>query len=190
VSRRVSLGSLLVVLASLSSCTILHINNDKSIDAERARGIHDGTTYAEVLVALGPPGKVTALPSGFAFLYENTQVLQRGIAVSLYLVRVSVSKGNRLLDAYVVVFDERGVVVGHGAVTEWVPLSFKMSVTAPTGRSARELKAWAPQHRWGMSLLSPLPETLNADNDLDAGVHGLEQRGTPTEVGQRTLESP
>jgi ABC-type amino acid transport substrate-binding protein len=32
-------------------------------------------------LALGPLAKVTALPSGFAFLYESTQVLQRGIAL-------------------------------------------------------------------------------------------------------------
>ena len=35
-----------------------------------------------------------------------------------------------------------------------------------------------------------LPQTLNAANDIDAGMHGLEQRRTPIDVGQRTLEGP
>jgi hypothetical protein len=44
------------------------------------------------------------------------------------------------------------------------------------------------QNRWGMGLLRRLQYTLNANQDLDAGTHGLEKSGTPTAVGQRTLE--
>jgi hypothetical protein len=47
-----------------------------------------------------------------------------------------------------------------------------------------------PSLRWGMSMLNPPPKTLNAANDIDAGMYGLEQRGTPSAVGQRTLEDP
>ena len=173
-----------------SSCTRIHISNDKEIDAARTHLIQHNTTYADVLVALGPPAKVTALPSGFAFLYESTQVLQRGIALSVYFIRVSVTKGDRVLDSYVVVFDERGLVIGHEKLTKSVPLSMAFAVTIPTGGPPRELAASAPQHQWGMSLLNPLPQTLNTANDIDVGMHGLEQRGTPVAVGQRTLASP
>ena len=174
----------------MSSCTRIHISNDKEIDAARTHLIQHNTTYADVLVALGPPAKVTALPSGFAFLYESTQILQRGIALSAYFIRVSVTEGDRVLDSYVVVFDERGLVVGHEKLTKSVPLSVTFAVTIPTGGPPRELIAPAPQHHWGMSLLNPLPQTLNAASDIDAGMHGLEQRGTPMAVGQRTLASP
>jgi hypothetical protein len=177
-------------LILISSCTRIHISNDKEIDTARTRLIQHNTTYADVLVALGPPAKVTALPSGFAFLYERTQVLQRGIALSVYFIRVSVTKGDRGLDSYVVVFDGRGLVVGHEQLTKSVPLSVTFAVTIPTGGPPRELAASAPQHHWGMSLLNPLPQTLNAANDIDVGMHGLEQRGTPRTVGQRTLASP
>jgi hypothetical protein len=44
------------------------------------------------------------------------------------------------------------------------------------------------QNRWGMSLLRHLQYTLNANQDLDAGIHGFEQDETPVAVGQRTLE--
>jgi hypothetical protein len=173
-----------------SSCTRIHISNDKEIDTARTHLIQPNTTYADVLGALGPPAKVTALPSGFAFLYESTQVLQRGIALSVYFIRVSVTKGDRVLDSYVVVFDERGWVIGHEKLTKSVPLSMTFAVTIPTGGPPRDLVAAAPQHHWGMSLLSPLPQTLNTANDIDVGMHGLEQRGTPRAVGQRTLASP
>jgi hypothetical protein len=178
------------MLMLISSCTRIHISNDKEIDAARTHLIQHNTTYADVLVALGPPAKVTALPSGFAFLYESTQVLQRGLALSVYFLRVSVTKGDRGLDSYVVVFDERGLVVGHEKLTKTVPLSVTFAVTIPTGGPPQELTASAPQHHWGMSLLNPLPQTLNAANDIDVGMHGLEQRGTPRAVGQRTLAGP
>jgi hypothetical protein len=184
------LVSLFFILTFTSSCTRIHISNDKEIDTARTRSIQAKTPYADVLVALGPPAKLTALPSGFAFLYESTQVLQRGIALSAYFLRASVTKGDRVLDSYVVVFDERGLVVGHEKITKSVPLSLTFAVTIPTGGPPRELTASAPQHHWGMSLLNPLSTTLNAANDIDAGMHGLEQRGTPIAVGQRTLAGP
>jgi hypothetical protein len=188
--QRAFVVSFPVVLLLLSSCTRIHLNNDHAIDAARTHLIHHHTPYADVLAALGPPTKVTVLPSGFAFFYERTQVFQRGIALSVYFIRVSVTQGDRLLDSYVVVFDERGVVVGHAQLTTSVPLSRTFAVTIPTGGPPRELTALAPQHQWGRSLLNPLPHTLNAANDIDTGMHGLEQRGTPRAVGQRTLASP
>ena len=45
-----------------------------------------------------------------------------------------------------------------------------------------------PQHQWGAASLAELPVTLNADNRPDLGQNGIEQRGTPTAVGQRSLE--
>src|SRR5262245_33445579 len=188
--HNIFLASLIFILILISSCTRIHISNDKEIDAARTRTIQPNTPYADVLVALGPPAKVTALPSGFAFLYESTQVLQRGIALSVYFIRASVTKGDRVLDAYVVVFDERGLVVSHEQITKSVPLSLTFAVTIPIGGPPRELTAASPQHHWGMSMLNPLSQTLNAANDIDVGMHGLEQRGTPTAVGQRTLASP
>ena len=178
------------ILILTSSCTRIHISNDQAIDTARTHLIQHNTTYTDVLVALGPPAKVTALPSGFAFLYESTQVLQRGIALSVYFIRASVTKGDRVLDSYAVVFDEHGLVLGHEKLTKSIPLSVTFAVTIPTGGPPRELTASAPQHHWGMSLLNPLPHTLNAANDIDSGMHGLEQRGTPMAVGQRALAGP
>jgi hypothetical protein len=89
-----------------------------------------------------------------------------------------------------VLFDERGLVVGHEQSTKSVPLGLTFSVSIPTGGLPKALTFLAPQHQWGMSLLKPLPKTLNAAHDIDAGMHGLEQRGTPIAVGQRALAGP
>jgi hypothetical protein len=190
VHQGIFFASVFFILIFISSCTRMHISNDKAIDVARTHAIQHHTPYADVLDALGPPAKITALPAGFAFLYESTQALLRSIALSVYVLGVSVTKGDRVLDTYVVLFDERGLVVGHERVTKSVPLSLTFSVTIPTGGPPKALTAVAPQHRWGMSLLQPLPKTLNAANDVDAGTHGLEQRGTPMAIGQRTLANP
>ena len=179
------------ILTSLGlSCTRVHLSVDKEIDEANIRTIQQNTPYADVLVALGPPAKLTALPSGFAFLYESTQVFQRGLSVFIIhpSFKIGVKKEERMLDAYVVVFNEHGLVVGSGQITKSVPLSFTLAVSLSTKGKGRELSVLAPQHRWGMSMLLPPPKTLNAANDIDAGMYGLEQRGTPIAVGQRTLE--
>ena len=44
------------------------------------------------------------------------------------------------------------------------------------------------QQDWGFLLLKPISQTLNSNQSLDTGAKGLELIGTPTAVGQRTLE--
>jgi hypothetical protein len=190
VHHHIFLALFLFSLLFISSCTRTYIRNDKEIDAARTHAIQHNTPYADVLVALGPPTKLTALPSGFAFLYESTQALLRSLSLSVYFLKASVTKGDRVLDTYVVLFDEHGLVVGHEQITKSVPLSVTFSVSIPTAGPPKALTVLAPQHRWGMSLLQPLPKTLNAANDVDAGLYGLEQRDTPMAVGQRALASP
>jgi hypothetical protein len=190
VYHNIFLVSFLVILLCISSCTRTHISNDKEIDIAKTQAIQHNTPYADVLAALGPPTKLTALPAGFAFLYESAQALLRSLSLSVYFIKVSVTKGDRVLDAYVVLFDERGLLVGHEQITKSVPLSLTFSMSIPTAGPPKALSILAPQHRWGMSLLQPLPKTLNAASDVDAGLYGLEQRGTPVAVGQRTLAGP
>ena len=168
----------------------MHLSIDKEIDAANIHTIQQNTPYADVLAVLGPPAKLTALPSGFAFLYESTQVFLRGLSVFIIhpAFKVGVTKEERMLNAYVVVFNDQGLVVGIGQITKSVPLSLALAVSLSTRGKGRELTVLAPQHRWGMHMLLPLPKTLNTANDIDAGMYGLEQRGTPIAIGQRTLE--
>jgi hypothetical protein len=45
-----------------------------------------------------------------------------------------------------------------------------------------------PHHRWGATSLLPLPEAINSSSRPDMGDTGIQQRGTPTGVGQQSLE--
>ena len=51
-----------------------------------------------------------------------------------------------------------------------------------------DLVSRMPQHSWGAASLDRLPEALNAHNRPDMGQAGIQQRGTPTGIGQQTLE--
>ena len=53
---------------------------------------------------------------------------------------------------------------------------------------ADDLLGPLPQHQWGSSLLHPLPDTLNRVSNPESGQSGLQQRGTPTAIGQQSLE--
>ncbi|HEY6131405.1 MAG TPA: hypothetical protein VIV27_05265, partial [Halioglobus sp.] len=53
---------------------------------------------------------------------------------------------------------------------------------------AGDLLGPMPQHRWGGSLLQRLPRTLNLNSNSETGQHGLQQRGTPSAIGQQSLE--
>lgn len=44
------------------------------------------------------------------------------------------------------------------------------------------------QFAWGRQALEPLAATLNVGQSVSSGTHGIEMRGTPDSVGQRTLE--
>ena len=45
-----------------------------------------------------------------------------------------------------------------------------------------------PYHRWGATALEPPPVGLNREQNMNQGANGLQQRGTPTAVGQHSLQ--
>jgi hypothetical protein len=51
-----------------------------------------------------------------------------------------------------------------------------------------DLVAQMPQHRWGANSLRELPRALNSQSSPIGGQAGLEQRGTPPSIGQKSLE--
>jgi hypothetical protein len=51
----------------------------------------------------------------------------------------------------VVLFDERGLVVGHEQSTKSVPLGVTFAVSLPTGGLPKALTVLAPQHQWGIA---------------------------------------
>jgi hypothetical protein len=151
----------------------------------------------DVLEQLGPPLRISATPAGYVLAWEHWDIKERKLGFSLGfagadLLSVDFGKArakgeflllgfdhsHRLTDA---AFEQWDNETGGGRAIQ--PLGSLVSVV-----DVDDLLEPLPQHRWGASSLDTLPETLNAQSRPDTGQNGLEQRGTPDAVGQRSLE--
>ena len=93
---------------------------------------------------------------------------------------------------HIFTFDKRGFLRSHvGKMTrkdigDGSSLQFIFTVEEMV--DTNYLEKDPVQQDWGFSLLKPIPQNLNLNQSLDSGNNGFEQLGTPTAVGQRTLE--
>jgi hypothetical protein len=182
----------------LAGCSTLYKQVDPEVSLDDCR-VDPGTThYHQVLDELGPPTRLTALPDGFAFIYESLTIreLQLGIGGReglLQLLKLSLANTDLYRRSLVLHFDAEGVLVAHGRVDSKEDLGMGgsiqplFSVQQITDTSDYEDDA-IDAAGWGMSLLGSLPVTLNTPQRLNSGATGLEQSGTTTKVGQHTLE--
>ncbi|MEH6588605.1 MAG: hypothetical protein V7746_00030 [Halioglobus sp.] len=151
----------------------------------------------QVLAALGPPQRMSAVAGGYVLAWEHWEIQESKFGLSLGFAgaeALSVDVGDarvkgefmllgfnnehQLVDS---VFSEWDNNAGGGQSLQ--PLGGLLSVV-----DVDDLLEIMPQHGWGATSLSTLPVSLNRDNQPDTGANGIEQRGTPTGLGQRTLE--
>jgi hypothetical protein len=93
---------------------------------------------------------------------------------------LSFDKSHHLIDSEFIAFDmDAGGGKGIQALLSVVDVVDVDDLTDPM-----------PQHQWGAFALEELPVTLNRNSHMDSGQHGIEQRGTPVNVGQRSTEMP
>ena len=163
------------------------------------RQIEAGTALAVLLKELGPPHRMTAAAVGYVLAWEYWGIREDKVGVSLsplgadllsadwggarargHYLLVSVDKRHRVIDSEYVRFDmDAGGGQGIQALFSVVDVVDVGDLTSPM-----------PQHRWGRFNLETLPVTLNRQSHIDSGERGLEQRGTPAIVGQRSSELP
>lgn len=180
----------------LGGCTVISSELGTGLPADPPLFNAGQASVGDVLESLGPPLRMSALPKGYAFLYSQLQMYERQLGFSLpkfNLLKLSFGRSNFTGWTTLLIFNEDGTLseqvvgktdkdLGRGvavqiivAIEETVDTSF---LTGP--QSA---------HHWGMNMLQPLPVALNTPHGMDSGASGLEQRGTPINVGQRTLEN-
>jgi hypothetical protein len=184
----------------LSGCTVLTKDIGCPVDPCGIRFIEGETHYRTVIHQLGPPAKVSSLTGGLAFLYEHVVTKEKQIGLSIKeldetvfrWLKFSTARGRADRQDLLLVFDEKGILrnqrfkdydesLGSGS-----SIQFKFAVETLVDSSFLEDSIGPNQ--WGTSLLRPLPQTLNVRQSLETGDCGLEQAGTPTSVGQHTLE--
>ena len=151
----------------------------------------------DTLAALGPPHRVAAVADGYVLGWEYWEIRERSLGVSLGALgadllavdwgRAQLSgeflllrfdREHRLTARAFNTWDERG---GGGT-------ALQPSIALVDLVDVEDLLEPLPQHRWGALSLGRLPVTLNRASSPDSGQAALEQRGTPTGAGQRSLE--
>jgi len=186
-------------LASLagSGCTILQNRYGEPVDVPNA-GLEEGATnICQIVERLGPPTHLSAVPGGMAMVYEHLDVTERQLGINLEFIgldwfKVALGRGSARREALVLVVDDAGSLRTK-QFRRWVEdmgkgFGFQFFFAAMPTVDTRSLSGAAEQLGWGRAALGSLPVTLNAAQSLDSGSHGVELRGTPGSVGQRTLE--
>ncbi len=181
----------------LAGCSHFRTEWGRSVPAAWKEFAEGQTRVEGVVRALGPPISVSALPNGFAFLYERSKVSEFQLGISInwsFLKYLKFVKAWNGLDheALVMTFDGEGVLRGIGS-GRWDEnlgggSAIQILVTVVSLTNVAELWKEPDALHWGSWMLQPPPVALNSGQSLRTGAHGLEQRVAPGSVGQSTLE--
>jgi len=156
------------------------------------------TPLNQALEQLGPPMRMTATDTGFVLAWEYWHIEEDSLGISLGAMGaefLSVDWGEMRVrgDFLLLTFDKQHLLTSatrshwdnYGGGGKAIQPFFGFVSVVDAG----DLIGPMPQHLWGSTLLqSHLPAALNSGSNPDTGQHGLQQRGTPTAVGQQSLE--
>jgi hypothetical protein len=193
------LRSCTLVLGSvlLSACSQYYYDLGAPLSRAQLPDREQQLVVGDVLRQLGPPQRVSATASGYVLAWEHWDISEQKLGFGLSFAGadlLSVDWGSaRARGEFLLLGFNHDHQLTDAAFTEWnndigggkaiQPLGGLVSVV-----DVDDLLSSMPQHLWGAGSLEKLPVTLNTDSRLDTGQNGIEQRGTPTIVGQRSLE--
>lgn len=190
-------SALVLGLMALAGCTQWRYDLGTPLSAEQLPEASAGLTLGAVLQRLGPPHRVSATADGYVLAWEFWKIREDTIGLSLGALGadlLSVDWGKaRVSSDFLLAFFDRHHRLTASAFTQWQgdagggravqPLLGLVSLV-----DVDDLVDYLPQHRWGASLLQPLPKAANRDSRPDTGQNGIQRRGTPAGVGQQSLE--
>lgn len=181
----------------LAGCTQWRYNMGSPLGKLEMPRPEERPTLGQILAEFGPPQRISAADSGYLLGWEHWHVTENSVGISLGILGVDFmsadwgrmrSKGEFLL----LTFDREHRLSG-ATRSDWdsdggggqsiQPLFSFVSVV-----DADDLTGGMHQHRWGATRLERPARALNELGGPDSGRGGLEQRGTPTGTGQRSLE--
>lgn len=156
-----------------------------------------GVSLAQSLEQLGPPQRMSATDSGFVLAWEHWHIQENAVGISLGALGADVLTADwaemRVRGEFLLLTFDRQHQLTSATRSNWdnyggggkaiQPFMGFISVV-----DTDDLTDPMPQHRWGNALLQRLPGTINGGSNPDTGQSGLQQRGTPTAIGQQSLE--
>lgn len=183
--------------ASLVGCTQWQYELGEPLAETAMHRTAEAQDLGAALGLLGPPHRVNALADGYVLGWEYWRIRERSLGISLGALGIelmSIDWGHaRLAGEFLLLrFDRQHRLTAH-AFHAWDErggggTALQPSVALVDVVDVNDLLEPLSQHRWGGLSLGKLPITLNRDSSPDSGAATLEQRGTPTGAGQRSLE--
>jgi len=191
--------ALLVCTTAVAGCSRWSYDIGSDLVAAEIPAVEDQLNVRDVLARMGPPLRISALPGGYVLAYEYWHIVQDKVGIGISAAGVnalSIDWGNaRIQGEFLLLGFNREHQLVDSTFQEWdrdtgggksiQPLQGLVSVVG-----VGDLTHPMPQHRWGAFYLEEIAVALNAQSNLDIGQNGLEQRGTPVDIGQRSLEKP
>lgn len=190
-------ASLALLTLTGTGCTILEKRIGEPIHIDQAELQEGITDVPKTIALLGPPTHMSALPDGMVMVYEYVDANERQLGVNLDFLglnwfKFSFGTAQANHEGLLLIFDSGGLLRAqdYQKRTEKLGsgLGFQLFVVVMPTVDTRYLNVKPEQFRWGRAALEPLPVTLNASQSLLSGANGIEMRGTPDSVGQRSLE--
>ena len=188
---------LLLFVVTQFSCTVIsrQIDKDKAVDENTFE--LSKSHFRDVINLIGPPSKLSKYDKGLVFLYESVRIRENQLGLNANYdffrwFKFSYAKGTAERQALLFIFDKNGYLVSQiykefdENLGSGQAISFLYSIESLVDSST--LEEDPASLAWGISLLAPLPETLNYPQNLGTGESGVEQLGVPSSVGQHSLE--
>tara|TARA_R110002110_G_scaffold205066_1_gene416613 strand:- start:1646 stop:2236 length:591 start_codon:yes stop_codon:yes gene_type:complete len=192
--QRIALSALLLVCAG---CTQWYYDLGSHLDESQIPDPAQGVSLQDVLTQLGPPQRISASAGGYLLAWEHWKIREQTLGFRLGLMGadvLSVDWGDaHVKGEFLLLTFDRAKQLSSASVSVWDNRtgggrSVQPFASLVTLVDIDDLTQPMPQHSWGATSLEPLPVTLNVNSRPDTGQTGVGQRGTPTAIGQQTLE--
>ena len=189
---------LILAAGALPGCAHLEHDIGAPLDVGSIEALAEGSHYAEVLDRYGPPSKLSALPDGMAFLYEQVKITERQYGLILpgeigKWIKAVYASADADIVSMLFIFDGHGKLRGADAQTWSADAGAGMSMTlifsAGSFTDTEQYESSASRSLdWGRALTMPPLLALNAGQNLETGANGVQLTTNSLAVGQHTLE--
>jgi hypothetical protein len=186
----------LLTVAVLPGCTQWRYDMGDPLSPSQTPEPGQALSLSEVLAQLGPPMRLSATADGYVLAWEHWRVAEDTIGLSLGPFGadfLSIDWGAaRMQGEFILATFDFQHRLTSAAFSTWDSDAGSGAALQPfVGMSlvdVGDLVGRMPHHRWGAANLERLPEAINTPNRPDTGQAGIQQRGTPSGAGQRSLE--
>jgi hypothetical protein len=186
----------LVVCCLLQGCSQWYYDLGRPLSEDQTPAVDDGVSLAAVLEQLGPPMRLSATAGGYVMAWEHWLIQETSVGLSLGPMGadfLAIDWGDaRVRGEFILLTFNRQHELTGSAFSTWDADAGGGAALQPTlGISlvdVDDLTRRMPHHDWGATSLRRLAEALNTPSRPDVGQSGIQQRGTPVNIGQQSLE--